>query len=367
MDEQFFAHEQVVVRRDRQSGLTAIIAVHSTQLGPATGGCRRWRYADIDAARTDALRLAESMTYKNALAGLPFGGGKSVIVADDNRRPNPAQLQCFAQWLNELQGRYITAEDVGMGVPEMRAIAAVTPYVSGLGEGGIGGDPSPKTAYGVFLGLKAAVQYKFGVEHLHGIRVAVQGLGSVGMTLCHWLARAGAQLIVTDLDVERVHLAEQKYAAVGVAPDQLLQEIRLQKSVDVFAPCALGGVISEQVAMDLDVAVIAGAANNQLATPGCGDILAQRGVLYAPDFVINAAGVISVAHEYLAQQSLFREDAANSVENWAGSRIDAIPHRLMNILQIAHAHGTSTDRVARDMALEIVRGGRLDQANSQAA
>lgn len=359
MDKLDFAHEQVVMRRDAASGLTGVIAIHSTRLGPAAGGCRRWRYDSIDAACADALRLSEGMTLKNALAGIPFGGGKSVIMADHNARPTQAQLHEFAAWLNDLQGRYITAEDVGMGVPEMRALAARTQHVSGLGNDGVGGDPSPKTAYGVFLGLKAVVQYQLGIEHLHGVRVAVQGLGSVGMSLCHWLARAGTEIVVTDIDADRVKLAEQKYGAKGVAPDALLDQ-----AADVFAPCALGGVITEKLAEQLNVSVIAGAANNQLATPASGDILHARGILYAPDFVINAGGVISVAHEILCRRDQFAADEAHSVEQWVGSRIEAIPHRLLNIVQQAQAQDASTDAVARQLALNIVNGGNSDAAEA---
>lgn len=349
MDLQNFDHEQVVIRRDDETGLVGIIALHSTRLGPATGGCRRWRYVDLDAAKYDVLRLSEGMTLKNALAGIPFGGGKSVIIADNNQRPTAAQLQCFGTWLNDLQGRYITAEDVGMGVAEMRLIAAASPYVSGLGERGIGGDPSPKTAYGVFLGLKAAVQYKLGVTQLHGVRIGVQGLGSVGMVLCHWLARSGAEVWVTDLDASRIALAEQKYGAVGVAPDQLMQ-----LEMDVFAPCAMGGIITEQIANELKAAVVAGAANNQLATSACGDVLAARGILYAPDFVINAGGVISVAHEYLMHQGMFADKVDHSVERWVGGRIDSIAHRLVDILQIAEDEGCSTESVARRKAFAVI-------------
>ncbi len=352
MDMSQFAHEQVVIRQDERSGLTAIIALHSTRLGPAAGGCRRWRYAALDDALTDALRLSAGMTYKNALAGLPFGGGKSVILADAGTRPTEAQLAVFADWLNELDGRYVTAEDVGMGVAEMRTMARRSRYVSGLGEDGIGGDPSPKTAYGVFLGLKTAVQYRLGVEHLHGIRVAVQGLGNVGMSLCHWLARAGAELYVTDIDAGRVREAVERFGATGILPDALLDT-----PVEVFAPCALGGVIDDAVASTISAQVIAGAANNQLTDPGCGDTLAARGIVYAPDFVINAGGVVSVAHEYLAQQDHFTGVVDYSSERWVGERIDAISHRLLDILQEAEARGVSTETIAVERAQKIVDAG----------
>lgn len=345
-------HEQVVFRRDAETGLVGVIALHSTRLGPAAGGCRRWQYVTEDAAIADALRLSEGMTYKNALAGLPFGGGKSVIMADQHRRPTSAQLARFAQWLNDLQGAYITAEDVGMGLDEARALARGTPFVSGLGQSGVGGDPSPKTAYGVFLGLKTAVQYGMGLQHLHGVAVGVQGLGSVGMSLCHWLARAGARVYVTDIDPQRVREAESRFAAVGVAPDEIIRT-----PMDVFAPCALGGVITEEVAASTPVQIIAGAANNQLASSAAGDVLAQRGILYAPDFVINAGGVISVAHEYLTQTGQFAEHAEHSAEQWVGSRVDGIAQRLLDIFESAKRSGAAPDTVARARAMQIVQAG----------
>ncbi len=354
-----FAHERLEVRHDESTNLTAIIAVHSTRLGPAAGGCRRWRYADVSEAITDALRLSEGMTLKNALAGLPFGGGKSVILADDNARPTAEQLAVFARWLNELNGEYVTAEDVGMGVAEMRSMAATSPFVSGLGADGIGGDPSPKTAYGVFIGLKTAVQFALGVEHLHGVRVGVQGLGAVGMSLCHWLARAGAEIIATDINPARIAEAGERYGVRGVAPDELLEA-----EMDVLAPCALGGVIDDEVASKLAVRVIAGAANNQLLDARAGEILAERGIVYAPDFVINAGGVISVAHEYLLQRGQFADAVDHSVERWVGERIDAIAHRLLDVLQQANASGASTDAVARRRAREIVAAGRVDPARA---
>jgi len=346
-------HERVEIYRDERSGLVAIVAIHSTRLGPAAGGCRRWQYSDVHAARLDALRLSEGMTYKNALAAIPFGGGKSVIMADGDPRPCAGQLYQFATWLNELEGDYLTAEDVGMGTVEMRTMAAISPHVFGLGLDGAGGDPSPHTAYGVFLGLKAAVRHKLGVDDLRGVRVAVQGLGAVGMSLCELLAASGADLRVTDIDMQRVVQAQQRFSASGVAPDMLLNE-----PADVFAPCALGGVVTEDVAHNLDVSVVAGAANNQLATPAAGEILAGRGVVYAPDFVINAAGVISVAYEILSQ----REHFAHARECWVGKRIHGISARLHDILTTADARACSTERVARQMALKIVESGSADSA-----
>ncbi|MEQ8692644.1 MAG: Glu/Leu/Phe/Val dehydrogenase dimerization domain-containing protein [Pseudomonadales bacterium] len=336
--------EELVVRRCQRTGLHAAVAIHSTTLGPAAGGCRRWVYADEDAGLADARRLAEGMSYKNALAGIPFGGGKSVIFATDKRPPTEAQLVTFAGWLNDLQGRYITAEDVGMGVAEMRIMAAHTPYVSGSGLHGVGGDPSPKTAYGVFLGLKSAVQSHLGREHLYGVKVAVQGLGAVGLSLCHWLARAGAELVVADLDATRVGHVVKKYGAQAVDVAAITSV-----AADVFAPCAMGGVVDQAFAESTQVRVVAGAANNQLSSDAVADILQARGVLYAPDFVLNAGGVISVAHEYMLKRQQF--DAEHNSELWVSERIEGIRERLLHVIRQAQQSGESTQKVAKDMAL----------------
>ncbi len=342
--------EQLVVRRDVRTGLVGVIALHSTALGPAAGGCRRWQYTDEAAAIDDAKRLAEGMTLKNALAGIPFGGGKSVLLSDGSAEPTAAQLQVFAGWLNELQGRYVTAEDVGMGVAQMRSLAEHTPYVSGLGYGGFGGDPSPKTAYGVFLGLKALVQRFLEREHLYGLTVAVQGLGSVGMSLCHWLARAGASLVVADVRRQRVEMAVRKYDARAVDVHTILTE-----PADVLAPCALGGVLTPAIAETLRVELVAGAANNQLSESSVGETLAARGVIYAPDFVINAGGVISVAQEYL-QQTAPCGDGDTHREEWLSERLDTIPQRLLQIVGTALHTGESTDLVARREAAAVLAG-----------
>ena len=345
--------ERVEILKDRKTGISAVIAVHSTILGPAAGGCRRWRYGSSDAGLTDALRLAEGMTYKNALAGIPFGGGKSVIFADEREKPSAAQLQVFAGWVNELAGSYVTAEDVGMGVAQMQTLARHSAFVSGLGRNGVGGDPSPKTAYGVFLGLKRAAQIHLDREHLYGLRVAVQGLGSVGLSLCHWLARAGAELVVADMDPSRVQMAVRKYDATAVEVDDITRV-----DADVFAPCALGGVIDEAFARRTSVRIVAGAANNQLLTADCADMLASRNIAYVPDFVINAGGVISVAHEYLLERGYFSGAGQHDCEAWVGSRIAAIGDRVRGILEESRTSGLNTDRVARRMAQERLAAPR---------
>ena len=356
-------HEQVVVRNDRQSGLSAVIAVHNTQLGAAAGGCRRWSYVSTDAAVEDALRLSEGMTYKNALAGIPFGGGKSVIIAEPgSAAPSPEQLQVFGQWLNELQGRYITAEDVGMGIEQMRVLAQYTNFAAGLGHRGVGGDPSPKTAYGVFLGLQTAVAHAFGSASLQGRHVAVQGLGAVGMALCQYLVEAGARLTVADINSDRVSQAVAQFDAATVP----VQEIA-QVPADVFAPCALGGVLDESTIAQLQVRVVAGAANNQLANDACGDLLQMRGIVYAPDFVINAAGVISVGQECLLRNNYFAYCDTHSLQRWVDVRIQGIAHRLQKIFDIAQAQGCNTDLAARKLAIEVLDGQCAGQPHGVAA
>jgi leucine dehydrogenase len=341
-------HEQIVFRQDRQTGLRAFIAIHDTRLGPAAGGCRYWAYASEQEGLEDALRLSQGMTYKNALAGIPFGGGKSVILGAGPRggqpgaRPSAAQLRVFGGWIDELGGRYVTAEDVGMRVTDMRVVAGVTRYVSGLGTDGIGGDPSPATAEGVCLGLAAAVRARLGAASLAGIRVAVQGLGNVGYELCRLLHAAGAVLVVTDLNEASVARAKREFGAAVVDPAEILDQ-----DVEVFAPCALGGVLDAQSAAALKATVVAGSANNQLATPEAANLLTEREVLYAPDFVINAGGVISIAAEYLGL-------AGSEGRAWVRERIEAIPDRLDGIFGIARRTGHSTDQVARALALEVL-------------
>jgi leucine dehydrogenase len=335
-------HEQIVYRHDAASGLAAIIAIHSTALGPAAGGCRHWVYPDSTAALEDALRLAQGMTFKNALADIPFGGGKSVILGRAGRKLSVAQLETFGAWVDELDGRYVTAEDVGIQVADMRVIARRTRHVSGLGTSGFGGDPSPHTARGVFQGIRAAVRARLGADALQGVRVAVQGLGNVGMHLCALLHQDGAQLQVADLSPERVQRAVEQFGARAIPVEDILAA-----DADVVAPCALGAALTPATVAALRAKVVAGAANNQLSSDAVGDLLAERGVLYAPDYVINAGGVISVASEYLG----LRDPA------WANARIDGIATRLASIFRRATETGLATSRIADEMARE-----RLDLA-----
>ncbi|MEQ8858706.1 MAG: Glu/Leu/Phe/Val dehydrogenase dimerization domain-containing protein [Pseudomonadales bacterium] len=344
-------HEQVVIREDAATGLRAIIALHSTVLGPAAGGCRHWVYPDAASALDDALRLSRGMTFKNALADIPFGGGKSVILGARSGARSGAggrapltepQLETFGTWIEALNGRYLTAEDVGISVDDMRVVARTTRYVSGLGTSGLGGDPSPRTAEGVFNGIRAAVRTRLGTDDLAGVRVAVQGLGNVGWNLAERLREHGAELWVADIAEDRVQRAESELGARALAVDEVLRA-----EVDVVAPCALGGALTGDTVAALRASIVAGAANNQLASDDVGELLSERGVLYAPDYVINAGGVISIAAEYLRLS-----DPA-----WVDSRIAGIAERLEAIFRRAAASGEPTSRIADAMA-----GERLERA-----
>lgn len=294
----FDTHEQVVFCHDPASGLRGIIAIHNTRLGPSLGGCRMWPYAGEDEALNDVLRLSRGMSYKSALANLSLGGGKSVIIGDPKTGKTPRLLHAMGRYVKQLGGRYIVAEDSGTGVPDLRTMGEVTTHVAGVQQrrgfaGGDDGDPSPSTAYGVFVGLRAAVARAFGSDDLNGIRVAIQGLGNVGFRLARKLHEAGAHLWVTDIDTERVNRAVAQFGATAVAGNALFDQ-----DVDVIAPCALGAGLNDETCPRIKASVIAGAANNQLAEETRhGTMLQQRGILYSPDYVLNAGGVIDLAHE----------------------------------------------------------------------
>ena len=286
----FDNHQDVVFVHDHTAGLKAIIAIHDTTLGPGLGGCRMWRYESEAAALRDVLRLSRGMTYKNALAGLNFGGAKSVIMGDP-RAKTPALLRAYARAVDRLGGRYIAAEDVGITIADMETMHSETMRVCGIAEGGVG-DPSPHTAYGVFVGVRTAVAHAYGTSELTGLRIAVQGLGNVGRALCGLLHGAGARLIVADLDRDKVATMMSEFGAEA-APSNLIHAA----SAAVFAPCALGGVLNEKTIPEIEARVVAGAANNQLETSADGRRLMERGILYAPDYAINAGGAIAIAHE----------------------------------------------------------------------
>jgi leucine dehydrogenase len=339
-------HELVEVVRDRASGLTAIIALHSTHLGPGAGGTRFWHYPDPRDAMRDALRLSRGMSYKNAMAGLPMGGGKAVILADKARAKTPAMLAAFGEAVEALGGKYVTAEDVGITEADMAAVSHHTQYVSGLpvAEGAAGGDPGPFTAMGIYHGIKAAVAHKLGADSLKGVRVAIQGTGSVGGGVARLLAKDGARLVVTDVDADRARKLAKEVDGEAVAPEQIMSV-----SCDVFSPNALGAILDDEGIARLDCAIVAGAANNQLAREHHGRMLAERDILYAPDYVINAGGIISVTLEYLCR----REGAPCDI-NEVRKRIAQIPGRLLEIWRESDSTGVSSDQVADRMAQTLI-------------
>jgi leucine dehydrogenase len=334
---EFDAHEQVVFGHDAQSGLRAIIAIHSTARGPAAGGCRMWSYASTAEAVADVLRLSRGMSYKNAMAGLALGGGKAVIIGD-SRRKTPELFEAFGRLVDSLGGRYITAEDVGSTTQDMAYVARATRYVAGLGRapGEAGGDPGPKTAMGVFLGLKAAVKFRLGRADLSEVSVAVQGVGGVGYHLCGLLAQAGARLTAADVRPAAIERVCDEFGARPLAVEEVVFA-----DVDVLSPCALGAVLDAQSIPRLRARVIAGAANNQLAQGQDGSALPAAGILYAPDYVINAGGIISVAHEY-----------AGGTEAQVNADIAEIPVRLTEIFERARRENRTTNAVADQMARE---------------
>ena len=337
----FDDHEGVHLFRDSASGLTAIVAIHSTHLGPAAGGTRFWHYPDRADAVTDALRLSRGMSYKNAMAGLPMGGGKAVILADAPGTKTAAMIAAFGRAIESLGGRYVTAEDVGMTDADMVAIARETRFVSGLpvGGGAAGGDPGPYTATGVFLGVKAAAKRAFGSSDMAGRRVAIQGVGSVGGGLARLLASEGAVLTLADVSPGRAKALADELGGTAVAAADILTV-----EADVLSPCALGAVLTAQSIAALRVPVVAGGANNQLATPDDGDRLHARGILFAPDYVINAGGIINVALEYLGQGDRAEVEA----------RIARIPERLESIWTESDMTGDTAARVADRMAQRLI-------------
>jgi leucine dehydrogenase len=340
----FDAHEALHFVTDAKSGLRAIIALHSTHLGPAAGGTRMWHYADDADALTDALRLSRGMSYKNAMAGLPLGGGKAVVLADANRTKTPEMLAAFGRAVDRLGGHYVTAEDVGMSVADMMAIREQTKFVAGLPvEGGeVGGDPGPHTSLGVFLGIKAAVRRALGKDSLAGLHIALQGAGSVAGGVARLAAAEGARLSIADVDGARAQkLADETNGAV-VSTDSILG-----LDADVVSPCALGAILTEQSIAALKAPIVAGGANNQLATRADGERIAARGILYAPDYVINAGGIINVSTEYVGDgdASLVRQ------------RIEAIPGRLEEIWAQSAASGINPAEVADAMAQKLIGRG----------
>jgi len=335
------AHEALHFIEDKASGLKAIIAVHSTHLGPAAGGARFWHYDNEADALTDALRLSRGMSYKNAMAGLALGGGKSVLLAPKDRKKTPELLAAFGKAVDSLGGRYVTAEDVGMSVADMIEVRRQTRFVAGLPvEGGaVGGDPGPHTSLGVFLGLKAAVKRALGKDSVDGLHIAMQGAGSVASGVAMHAAAEGARLSIADVDAAKAQRLADAVKGNVVDPADILT-----LEADVFSPNALGAILTEDSIANLRVPIVAGGANNQLATPQDGERIHERGILYAPDYVINAGGIINVCTEYLADgdAGLVRE------------RIEGIPVRLEQIWQESADSGRDPATVADAMAQRLI-------------
>lgn len=337
----FDEHELVQFVTDRQSGLRALIAVHSTHLGPGAGGVRFWHYAQTGDAVADVLRLSRGMSYKNAMAGLPLGGGKAVILADAARTKTPEMLAAYGRAVERLGGAYVTAEDVGMSVQDLVAISGATRFVAGLpvAEGEVGGDPGPHTSYGVYLGVRAAAKRALGKDSLAGLHLAIQGAGSVAGGLARRAAADGARISLADIDSNRAQALADEVGAAVVAPEAILS-----LEADILSPNALGAILDTETIAALNVPVVAGGANNQLATPEDGDRVQQRGILYAPDYVINAGGIINVSTEYL-------KDGDMEVVR---KRIEAIPDRLDEIWDESAATGRNPAAVADDMARRLI-------------
>jgi leucine dehydrogenase len=332
-------HEQVVFCHDDASGYRGIIAIHSTALGPAVGGTRFWNYVHEEEAMIDALRLSRGMTYKCAAAGMPLGGGKAIIIGDNTTRDREKLFRAHGRFVERLAGRYITAEDVGTSPADMELIALETSYVGGLE--GKGGDPSPWTGLGAFRAMQAAAQYLWGTDDLRGSRVAIQGCGNVGYNLAKELHAAGARLIVSDIDAGKVKRTVEEFDAAAVSPDDIYSV-----EADVFAPCALGGIINDQTISLLKAGVVCGAANNQLLEERHGDALEGRGVLYAPDYVANAGGVLSGGADLFG---------------WAPEKVRAevlaIYATLLSIFEVAKAAGIPTYKAADRLAERRLREG----------
>ena len=341
-------HERVLLVADPDSGLRAILAVHSTARGPGFGGCRFWQYADEASALTDALRLSQGMSLKNAMADLPFGGGKAVILKPADWTDEPARREAlfaaFGRAVQSLGGRYLTAEDVGTTTADMRVVQRETGFVSGIPrEGAFGGDPSPKTAWGVFVAIRAGVRRHLQRDTLEGVSVAIQGLGAVGMHLAEFLHAAGARLVVADVHAARVEQAQARFGATVLPVDRILAA-----EVDVLAPCALGAVLNAHSIPQLRCRLVAGAANNQLATPADGDALHARGILYLPDYLVNAGGIVSVAREYRGEGE---EQAVMAEVTRIGERVEVL-------LERAAASGRTPARESDAWArAKLVRGG----------
>ncbi len=335
--------EDIHVVSNADGEAIGVIAIHSTALGPAAGGCRLWHYGNHADLTADAIRLARGMSYKNAVARLPLGGGKAVLQRPQGSFDRAALFRAFGSAVEALAGAYVTAEDVGTTVADMETVRTRTRHVAGLHPepGKSGGDPSPWTARGVFESMRAAARFALGSD-LEGLTVAVQGTGNVGAALCRMLRAAGARLVIADIDHRRVEALVAEVGARVVSVDDILSA-----EADIFAPCALGGVLNSRTIPALKAPLICGAANNQLATEADGEALAARGIVYAPDYVVNAGGIINVSAEYLGE-------TPDAVEQ----RVDEIAPRLIRILETAAREKLSTNVVADALARRIIASGQ---------
>lgn len=333
----FDNHEQIVFCYDHETGLKAIIGIHNTTLGPALGGTRMWQYNNEWEALNDVLRLSRGMTFKSAVTGLGLGGGKAVIIGNAKTDKTPEMMKKFGEFVHSLSGKYITAEDVGIETEDMDLVHEVTPYVTGISESrGGSGNPSPITAYGVYMGMKAAAKYKFGSDNLEGKKVLVQGIGNVGMTLAEHLTNEGAIVYITDISQERLQLVAGKYGA------KIYQGNVYDADVDIYAPCALGATINDECIQKLKATVVAGAANNQLEDEQRhGLLLKEKGIVYAPDFVVNAGGIINVYRE------IAKYDADESIK-----RTENIYHTTLEILRVAELDGITSHQAAYKLAMK---------------
>ncbi len=332
----FDNHEQIVFCNDKDTGLKAIIGIHNTVLGPALGGTRMWQYNNEWEALNDVLRLSRGMSFKSAITGLNLGGGKAVIIGDAKTQKTPELMRRFGEFVHSLSGKYITAEDVGMETSDMDLVREVTPYVTGISESkGGAGNPSPITAYGVFMGMKAAAKYKFGTDVLEDRTVIVQGIGHVGESLVEHLTNEGAKVIISDINEERLEEVSAKYDAIIYSGNDIYSE-----PVDIYAPCALGATINDKTINNLQAKIIAGAANNQLADENKhGRILQEKGIVYAPDFLINAGGIINV---YAELENYGKAEIMRKTQN--------IYNTTLEILANAETNNVTTHQAALNIA-----------------
>jgi leucine dehydrogenase len=340
-------HEQVIYCRNKESGLRGIIAIHNTGLGPALGGTRMWNYANEEEALIDVLRLSKGMTYKAAAAGLNLGGGKAVIIGDPKKHKTEELFRAFGAFVNALGGQYITAEDVGTSVQDMEYVFMETPFVTGIPSSfGGSGDPSPYTAHGTLMAIKASVKEKLGSESLEGVQVAVQGLGHVGFHLTEFLVNEKAKVVVADIDKEKVDDIVKRFRVQAVDPKEIVTT-----ECDVLAPCALGGVINDQTITKLKCKIVAGAANNQLAEDRHGDALRELGILYAPDFVANAGGLMNVFVELEGYSSERAFDKTKQVYD-----------NVMRVFRLAKEKNVGTHVAAKQVAeTRLAKIGSLRQ------